>query len=58
MLFKDLAVGQKFILDNVVYEKRDEVTQTCCRAGSNAIAEGVLRYIDHNQEIELIDVAI
>lgn len=55
MLFKDVQVGQKFKLNDEILEKTPEVSQTCCRAASNASLGGSMRFIEPEVEVELIN---
>lgn len=55
MKFSEVAVGQKFKIDNVVYTKNNLVKISCCRS-ANAVKQENNEHllIGDDQEVELV----
>lgn len=55
-LFKNLAIGEKFKFQNVIWLKVTPVKKSCCKILFNAHADGnkdIKKTFDMNQEVEV-----
>lgn len=55
MIFAEVAVGQKFKMNDVVYEKTEQVKVSCCRSiNSKRTDNNETLFVEPSSEVEIV----